>query len=71
MAMSIIIKGPFSFVDESVRWLVGKGEVEKSVKILRKIARINRKEVKEEVYDNFKVLRALYVPGQESITHNV
>ena len=45
-----------SFVFESVRWLMEKGEAEKSVTILRKIARVNGKDVNEGVYDDFRAL---------------
>lgn len=40
-------------VPESARWLVSQGKVEKAVKILRKFERINRADVKPEVYAAF------------------
>ena len=45
----------FSFVHESVRWLNGRGQVDKSVKILKAIAKTNGKTVGDEVYESFKV----------------
>lgn len=41
-------------VPESARWLVSQGKIEKAVKILRKFERINRTEVKPEIYDRFE-----------------
>ena len=46
----------FSFVHESVRWLNGRGQVDKSVKILKAIAKTNGKTVEEDIYDSFKVI---------------
>ena len=45
----------FSVVHESVRWLAERGEAKKCVEILKKIARTNGKEVKEEIYDSYEV----------------
>ena len=47
-----------SFVYESVRWLMERGEAEKSEVILRKIARANGREaeVGEAVYADFRAL---------------
>ena len=45
-----------SFVYESVRWLMERGEAEKSEVILRKIAGANGREVSEAVYDDFRAL---------------
>ena len=45
----------FSFVHESVRWLNSRGQVDKSVKILKAIAKTNGKTVGDEVYESFKV----------------
>ena len=44
-----------SYVQESVRWLAERGEADKCIKILKNIAKTNRKEVKEDIYDSFKV----------------
>ena len=40
---------PF-FLPESCRWLISMGKAEKTVKILRKIAETNNKQVPEEIY---------------------
>ena len=45
----------YSFVHESVRWLAERGESKKCVKILKKIAKTNGKEVTQEVYDSYEV----------------
>ena len=45
-----------SFVYESVRWLMERGEAEKSVGILKKIAKVNGRDVDEGVYDDFRAL---------------
>ena len=44
------------FVFESASWLVTRGETDRAVAILKKIAVVNRKEVPEYVYESFKVL---------------
>lgn len=41
-------------VPESARWLVSQGKIEKAVRILRKFEKINRTEVKPEIYDQFQ-----------------
>ena len=46
----------FSFVDESCRWLNSRGRVDESVKILRRIAVVNGKQVPEEVFLSFQVI---------------
>jgi hypothetical protein len=38
-----------------VRWLIGKGKVEKSLKILKHIASVNGNNVSDEVYASFEV----------------
>ena len=43
------------FVFESASWLVTRGETERAVAVLKKIAAINGREVPEIVYQNFKV----------------
>ena len=46
---------PF-LLPESCRWLISKGEKEKTVKILRRIATTNKKDVPEEVYQSVEKL---------------
>lgn len=46
-----------SFVQESVRWLAERGEADKCIKILKKIAKTNQKEVKQEIYNRFEVCK--------------
>lgn len=41
-------------VPESARWLVSQGKIEKAMKILRKFEKINKTEVKPEIYDQFE-----------------
>lgn len=41
-------------VPESARWLVSRGKIEKAVRILRKFERINKTEVKPDIYDRFE-----------------
>lgn len=41
-------------VPESARWLVSQGKIDKAVTILKKFEKINRTEVKPEIYDQFK-----------------
>ena len=38
------------FLPESCRWLIGKGEKEKCIKILKKIAKLNKKKVDDTVW---------------------
>lgn len=52
---AIIFITPF-FVQESVRWLAERGEADKCIKILKKIAKTNQKEVKQEIYNRFEKL---------------
>jgi len=59
----------FSFLDESCRWLISKGRIEETVQILKKIARINRKEVKDDVYHSFEVEIAKYQKVSEGRFH--
>lgn len=42
-------------VPESARWLVSQGKFDKSIGILKKFERINRKNVDQKVYDQFRV----------------
>ena len=46
---------PF-LLPESCRWLISKGEKEKTVKILRRIAKTNKKDVPEEVFQSVERL---------------
>ena len=46
---------PF-LLPESCRWLMSMGRAEKTIKILKKIAKTNKKDVPEEVYDSVKKL---------------
>ncbi|ENN72266.1 hypothetical protein YQE_11127, partial [Dendroctonus ponderosae] len=41
-------------VPESARWLVSQGQFDKSIGILRKFARINKRTVDDKTYDRFK-----------------
>ena len=53
--MITIFAIPF-LLPESCRWLLSKGEKEKTIRILRRIARTNKKEVPEEVYQSVEKL---------------
>ena len=53
--MIIIFLVPF-LLPESCRWLMSMGRAEKTIKILKKIAKTNKKDVPEEVYDSVKKL---------------
>lgn len=46
-------------VPESARWLVSQGKIDKACTILKKFERINRSEVKPEIYDQFRKSCAL------------
>ncbi|XP_076759799.1 organic cation transporter protein [Xylocopa sonorina] len=46
------IVAPF-VVPESVRWLIGKGRIEKAMKIIRSIERTNRIDIPQDVYEEF------------------
>ena len=50
-----------SFLNESCLWLIANGRIDEAVSILKKIAKVNGRQVDEEVFDNFKVRsNALY-----------
>jgi OCT family organic cation transporter-like MFS transporter 4/5 len=51
--VAIVFVTPF-FMKESLRWLVGKGEVDKAVGILEEIAMTNGKVVSDKVYLGFR-----------------
>ena len=53
--MIAIFAIPF-LLPESCRWLISQGEKEKTLKILRKIARTNKKDVPAEVYQSVEKL---------------
>ena len=53
--MMIIFLVPF-LLPESCRWLMSKGRAEKTINILKKIAKTNKKEVPDEVYESVKRL---------------
>ena len=53
--MITIVAVPF-FLTESCRWLIGQGEKEKTVIILKKIARINKKDVPEDIWKEVETL---------------
>ncbi|XP_032681670.1 organic cation transporter protein-like [Odontomachus brunneus] len=50
--LAFVIFTPF-IIPESVRWLISKGKIEKAVKIMTKIEKINRTELPRDVYENF------------------
>lgn len=59
---TIVISAPLAsiilaywIVPESGRWLVHKGKIDRTVKILKRCASINGKVVNESIYDEFKV----------------
>jgi len=52
--MITIVIVPF-LLTESCRWLIGQGDKEKTIKILKKIARINKKEVPEHLWRRWRL----------------
>ena len=62
---AIIIITPW-FVHESARWLISKGKVDKAVRVMRKIAKTNRRDVSDEVFQSFEIIaNAQYHKAQE------
>ena len=53
--MVTIFAIPF-LLPESCRWLMSKGRAEKTINILRKIAKRNKKDVPEDVYQSVEKL---------------
>ncbi|XP_065369296.1 organic cation transporter protein-like [Calliphora vicina] len=49
----LVILTPW-LIPESARWLVCQGEIEKSITILKKMAKSNRKQVPEETFTQFR-----------------
>ncbi|XP_013105063.2 carcinine transporter [Stomoxys calcitrans] len=41
-------------VPESARWLVSQGKIDKSIEILKKLAKSNRRDVSEQTFQNFR-----------------
>ena len=52
---SVIIVLHYSFVFESVRWLVSQGKVSRAVKIIKTIAKANGRKVADDTFDSFEV----------------
>ncbi|XP_015597114.2 organic cation transporter protein-like [Cephus cinctus] len=50
--MCFVILTPW-IVPESVRWLISKGKIEKAVRIIRSIERINKTDVPQDIYEKF------------------
>lgn len=44
----------FSFIPESVRWLLIKNKTEKAVEIIEKAAKFNKKELSQDTLDEFR-----------------
>ncbi|CAG9857803.1 unnamed protein product [Phyllotreta striolata] len=51
--LALAILTPF-FVPESARWLVSQGKTEEAIKILKRIEKVNKMDVTEKVYDQFR-----------------
>ncbi|XP_033300362.1 carcinine transporter-like [Bombus bifarius] len=47
-----VIAAPF-VLPESVRWLIGKGHIEKAMKIISKIEKVNNRTIPNDVYNEF------------------
>nr|XP_022915749.1 organic cation transporter protein-like [Onthophagus taurus] len=59
--LSIVTSAPLAlalltpwFVPESARWLASQGKINKAIDILRKFQRINKVDIKEEIYKKFE-----------------
>ncbi|EFN82543.1 Solute carrier family 22 member 5 [Harpegnathos saltator] len=50
--LASVIVTPF-IIPESVRWLISKGKIEKAVRIMMKIEKINRTNIPRDIYENF------------------
>ncbi len=49
---------PFAFyrlLSESPRWLISKGRVNEAQNVIRKIARINKKDIPDEFFDSIEL----------------
>ena len=57
-------------MNESLRWLVGKGKIDQATNILKKIAKRNDRQVEEEVYRSFEV-NIMYTQGKLVPHHNL
>lgn len=51
--MVVAFLGPW-IVPESARWHIMNGNITKAIEMLKKFAKVNRKEVKQEIFDEFE-----------------
>ncbi|KAF5281004.1 hypothetical protein FQA39_LY05209 [Lamprigera yunnana] len=59
-------------VPESARWLVSQGQIEKSINVLRKFAKINGTKVEERIYNEFRdSCYKVHKNEENSKTHSV
>lgn len=42
------------FTRNSYRWYITNGQIDRAIEMLKKFAKVNRKQVKPEVYDEFE-----------------
>ncbi|OAD59193.1 Organic cation transporter protein [Eufriesea mexicana] len=50
--LSSVIVAPF-LIPESVRWLIGKGKLDRATKIIGRIEKINKTEIPKDIYEDF------------------
>ncbi|XP_012136352.2 organic cation transporter protein [Megachile rotundata] len=49
---AIVIIAPFT-IPESIRWLISVGQIKKATKIIRRIEKVNKVKIPEDVYEEF------------------
>ena len=48
---------------ESPRWLISKGHFKKAEKVIRKVARVNKKDLSDDFFDNMQLEKQNVIHG--------
>lgn len=65
--MVVAFIGPW-IVPESARWYITSGRIDKAIEMLKKFAKVNGKEVKQEIFDEFE--KSCRMSNEKDQSHN-